>query len=127
MISDFYRAYIACLNRQDWSALGEFVHRDVVHNGRRFGLDGYQSMLEQDFADIPDLRFNIQMLIVEPPYISCRLIFDCSPKGNFQGLNVNGQRVKFAEHVIYEIRDERIAEVWSLIDKQAIEAQLATT
>jgi predicted ester cyclase len=92
MNSDFYRAYISCLNRQDWSALGEFVHRDVVHNGRRLGLAGYRSMLEQDFVDIPDLHFNIQLLIVEPPYISCRLIFNCSPKGNFQGLNVNGKK-----------------------------------
>jgi predicted ester cyclase len=37
---------------------------------------------------------------------------------------VNGKRVNFAENVFYQFRDERIAEVWSVIDKAAIEAQL---
>ncbi len=31
-LADLYRNYIACLNRQDWPALGQFVHDDVAHN-----------------------------------------------------------------------------------------------
>jgi len=37
---------------------------------------------------------------------------------------VNGRRVVFTENVFYRFRDERIAEVLSVIDKAAIEAQL---
>jgi predicted ester cyclase len=37
---------------------------------------------------------------------------------------VNARRVTFAENVFYQFRDERITEVWSVIDKGAIEAQL---
>jgi predicted ester cyclase len=37
---------------------------------------------------------------------------------------MNGRRVVFAENVFYQFRDERIAEVWSVVDKAAIEAQL---
>jgi predicted ester cyclase len=37
---------------------------------------------------------------------------------------VNGRQVVFAENVFYRFRDERIAEVWSVIDEGAIEAQL---
>jgi len=32
--------------------------------------------------------------------------------------------VTFAENVIYEFRGEKIVEVWAVIDKAAIEAQL---
>ncbi|TIR46278.1 MAG: ester cyclase, partial [Mesorhizobium sp.] len=39
-------------------------------------------------------------------------------------LAVNGRRVTFAENVFYEIQDGRIREVWSVIDKAAIQAQL---
>ena len=81
-----YRAYIACLNRQDWGELGRYVAEDAEHNGRRFGLAGYRAMLEQDFRDIPDLRFNIALLLVEAPHVAARLLFDCSPKGDFLGL-----------------------------------------
>ena len=67
-LSDVYRDYIACLNRQDWPRLGQFVDDEVIHNGRRLGLSGYLEMLERDFDEIPDLHFNIQMLISDPQY-----------------------------------------------------------
>lgn len=123
-LSDVYRNYIGCLNKQDWPKLGQFVHDEVIYNGRRVGLPGYLEMLERDFDEIPDLYFNVQMLISDPPYIASRLGFDCTPKGKFFGLHVNGKRVLFAENVIYEFRSEKIVQVWSVIDKAAIEAQL---
>ena len=123
-LADRYRAYIACLNRQDWSKLGEFVAGDARHNGRPFGLAGYRAMLERDFETIPDLAFVIELLVCEPPHVASRLRFDCRPKGLFLDLPVNGRRVVFTENVFYRFRDGRIAEVWSLIDKAAIEAQL---
>ena len=123
-LSSIYRAYIVCLNRQDWPKLGQFVDDHVTHNGRPIGLSGYRRMLERDFDEIPDLHFNIQLLIADAPYVASRLAFDCSPKGKFLGLAVNGKRVCFAENVFYEFREQKIVQVWSVIDKAAIEAQL---
>jgi predicted ester cyclase len=123
-LADLYRDYIGCLNRQDWPNLHQFVADDARHNGRPFGLAGYRAVLERDFAEIPDLKFNIELLICDPPHVASRLRFDCRPKGLFLDLPVNGRRVNFAENVFYQFRDERIAEVWSAIDKAAIEAQL---
>ncbi|RXT23960.1 ester cyclase [Rhizobium leguminosarum] len=124
-LAEIYRGYIACLNRQDWPNLGQFVGDDAVHNGRRLGLPGYVAMLEQDFDEIPDLYFKVLMRLCDPPYIACRLGFDCTPKGKFLGLDVNGRRLSFTENVIYEFRVGKIAEVWSVLDKSAIESQLA--
>jgi predicted ester cyclase len=123
-LADIYRDYIACLNKQDWPNLGRFVADDARHNDRRIGLSGYRKMLEKDFMEIPDLHFNIQRLVADPPYVASRLLFDCTPKGKFLGLDVNGRRVSFTENVFYRFNAGRIAEVWSVIDKAAIEAQL---
>ena len=123
-LSDLYRGYIDCLNKQDSPKLGQFVDNDVHYNGQRIGLSAYREMLERDFRAIPDLHFDIQLMISDPPYIATRLGFDCKPKGQFLGLAVNGKRVSFTENVFYEFRRERIAQVWSVIDKAAIEAQL---
>jgi predicted ester cyclase len=125
-LSDVYRGYIACLNRQDWAKLEQFVDDNVVHNGQRIGLSGYRKMLERDFCEIPDLHFDIQLLMSDPPYVACRLAFDCTPKGAFLGLDVNGRRVAFAENVFYEFRGNKIVQVWSVIDKAAIEGQLSS-
>jgi predicted ester cyclase len=123
-LSDLYRAYIDCLNRRDWEQLGQYVDDEVEHNGRRLELSGYRDMLVKDFEDIPDLRFNVQLLACSPPLVAARLAFKCSPKGKFLGLNVNGRVVSFAENVFYEFKLSKIASVWSVIDKAAIEAQL---
>lgn len=123
-LADLYRNYIACLNRQDWPVLGLFVHDDVAHNARPFGLAGYRAMLERDFREIPDLHFNIELLICDPPRIAARLKFDCTPVETFLGLAVNGKRVSFYENVFYEFSDRKIRQVWSIVDKAAIEAQL---
>lgn len=123
-LTGLYRSYIDCLNQQDWEHLGQFVNDKAIHNGRQFGLAGYRRMLINDFETIPDFSFNIQLLVVDPPYVASRLIFHCRPKGEFLGLAINGRKVSFTENVIYEFRDGKIIEVWSVIDKQAIEAQL---
>ena len=123
-LANIYRNYIACLNRQDWPKLDQFVDDDVHYNGELIGISGYRQMLEKDFSEIPDLHFNIQLLMSDPSYVASRLNFDCTPKGKFLGLDVNGKRVSFAENVFYEFRAEKIWRVWSVIDKAAIEAQL---
>lgn len=121
---DFYQNYIACLNTQNWSRLQDYVGLDVTYNGERLGLTGYKTMLKRDFEHIPDLQFNVQLLLCDPPFVMCRLNFNCTPLASFLGLPVNGQKVSFTENVIYEIRNQRILNVWSVIDKAAIEVQL---
>ena len=123
-LRQLYRDYIACLNNQDWATLERFVHDEARHNGRQIGLLGYRAMLERDFQQIPDLHFDVQLLIADPPCIASRLRFDCTPKGMFLGLPINGKKVSFAENVFYEFRNRKIWQVWSVIDKAAIEGQL---
>jgi predicted ester cyclase len=119
-----YRAYIACLNAQAWDALARFVAADVVHNGRTLGFAGYRNLIRGNYRDIPDLRFDATLVTADPPHLAARLRFDCTPKASFLGLPVNGKRVQFFEHAFYRFEGGRIAEVWSVIDKAAIESQL---
>ncbi|MDU4694456.1 MAG: ester cyclase [Paenibacillus sp.] len=119
-----YREYINGLNKRDLAQLGRFVHDEVCYNDRLIGLTGYRDMLEGNYRDIPDLYFNIHTLVCEPPYISSHLRFDVTPKGQFMGLPVDGRSVLFYENVIYKYEDGKIKQVWSVIDKAAIEAQI---
>lgn len=123
-LRDRYRGYIDCLNRQGWQDLGQFVDLDVHYNGERIGLPGYIAMLENDVRSIPDLQFSIDLLLADAPHIAARLCFDCTPVGELFGLPVNGKRVTFTENVFYEFRDGRIVNVFSVIDKAAVQAQL---
>jgi predicted ester cyclase len=121
-LRSIYQAYLDCLNAQDWPRLGEFVHEGVSHNGGALGLVGYQTMLENDFHQIPDLWFKSELAVCEPPTVAVRLKFDCTPKGSFLDLPVNGRTLSFAEQVFYEFEAGRIKTVWSVIDRTALEA-----
>ncbi|PJG49559.1 ester cyclase [Sphingobium sp. LB126] len=120
----FYNRYIACLNARDWERLGEFVTDDAVHNGRPLGVDGYRAMLEENCRDISDLQFHVDLVVADEGHIASRIGFDCTPTGEFLGLSVDGRRVTFHEHAFYTLAAGKIAEVFSVIDKAEIEAQL---
>jgi predicted ester cyclase len=123
-IIGYYQKYIACLNQQRWQDLHCFVAEQVHYNDLAVGLEGYKDMLVADFRAIPDLRFNIEGLICDPPMIASRLAFDCTPVGDLFGLAVNGKRVRFNENVFYEFQDGKIQNVWSVIDKSSIADQI---
>src|SRR5260370_37196485 len=95
-LSDISRDYIGCLNRQDWPNLGQFVHEEVHYNGERIGLSGDRAVLERELRAIPDLSFDIRLLIAEPPRLASRLCFDCRPKSLMVGLPVNRKAVSCA-------------------------------
>lgn len=124
-LPDIYRNYLECLNKQAWDELGNFVCEQVRYNKVEIGLAGYQSMLEQNYREIPDLHFRAELLVADSHFVACRLAFDCSPIATFSGLPVNGRRIRFAENVFYEFGDGKIREVWSVIDKASIEEQLS--
>lgn len=90
-----YERYIACLNARSWKELGDFVAIDVVHNGRLLGVDGYRAMLEENCRDIPDLRFNVDLVVATESCVASRLRFDCTPIHESLGVSVNGRRVVF--------------------------------
>ena len=123
-LAKLYESYIACLNRQDWAHLGDYVSQQVSHNGQVLGLRGYCEMLEKTFAAVPDLHFKVDLLAIDPPLITSRLAFDCVPTGDLLGFPVNGRRISFHENIFYEIVGGKIANAWSIIDTAAISAQL---
>lgn len=85
-IADCYRGYIACLNGRRWAELERFVDDEVHYNGQFVGLAGYRQMLDGDVRAIPNLQFNIGLLIVEPPHVAAQLRFDCTPTGDYLAL-----------------------------------------
>ena len=123
-LEDRYRGYLACLNERRFEDLPDFVHDPVVHNDRTLHVTEFQDLLRQDATEIPDLYYAIELLVVDGDQVACRIRFDCTPMASFRGIPPTGRPITFAEHVFYRYVDGRIAEIWSLIDIDAIRAQL---
>jgi predicted ester cyclase len=119
-----YRAYLDVLNERRLDDLVHFVQDELSYNGETMTRRQYQDLIADDITAIPDLFFDAQIVVASGDQVACRLVFDCTPQHEFLGFSPNGERLSFAEHVFYQFRDGRIAAVWSLIDRPAIEAQL---
>jgi steroid delta-isomerase-like uncharacterized protein len=122
-----YLAYLDVLNERRLEDLDDFVADDLIYNDRPMTRVQYQNLLRRDVDAIPDLRFDVDLLVVEGTRVACRLKFDCRPESSFLGFPVSGRRIQFAEHVFYEFRDDHIVEVKSLIDREAIRQQISVS
>jgi predicted ester cyclase len=123
-LGDHYRAYLAALNERRFGDLVHFVHDELTYNDEPITRRQYADLIANDVAAIPDLVYDIGLLVVEGDRVGCRLLFDCTPVREFLGFKPSGGRVVFTENVFYQFRDGRIANVWSLIDREAIRRQL---
>ena len=118
-----YHRYIDRLNEHRFGELDEFVHEQLTYNGEPMTAFNYGYLIARNAAAILDLRFHIDFLVADGFRLACRLVFNCTPESEFLGLQPNGRTILFAEHAFYKFRDGKIEEVWSLLDRAAVEAQ----
>jgi steroid delta-isomerase-like uncharacterized protein len=125
MLATIYHDYLAVLNERRLDDLVRFVHDELTYNGEPMTRRDYQDLLARDLEAIPDLFYDAHLVVADADRVACRLVFACTPTRDFLGFTPNGRRLTFAEHVFYDFRDGRIAAVTSMIDRYAIQTQLA--
>jgi predicted ester cyclase len=124
-LEQVYRDYLAVLDARRLDELDRFVHDRLTYNGQAWSREDYRSRLAEDVRTIPDLRYDVELLVPGADHVACRIRFLCTPQGDFRGLPTKGRRLSFVEHVFYRFRAARIEEVWSVIDTDAVRRQLA--
>jgi predicted ester cyclase len=124
-LEQVYRSYIAALNDRRLEDLEQFVHDRLTYNDEEWTREKYRELLAADVRNIPDLHYDVRILVAGPGHVACRIWFDCTPQQRFLGIDAGGRRVSFAEHVFYRFRANRIAAVWSLIDVDGVRRQVS--
>lgn len=92
--------------------------------GRAQGLSGPLAASRFMRAAIPDLRAEIEQLIVTGDRVVVHLRFQGHFTGTFKGVQGKGQAVNFIATDIYRIVDGRIADNWHIEDNLALLQQL---
>ena len=119
-----YLAYLDALNERRFDDLVDFVAPDLMYNAEPMTGQQYRRQRQAEAEAIPDLRFTVDLLVVEGDRVACRLDFECSPVKPFLGFPPPRRPIRFAEHVFYRFADGLIVAVTSLIDRAAIAAQV---
>ena len=120
----FYRNYIDCLNSENLEPLSDFIHDTLTYNGKETTLKEYKKNRLAERKAIPDLYYDIGLLVTDDNTIAARLNFNCTPVKEFMGIVPNGNKAIFSENVFYKIILGKINAVWSLVDTDAIRKQI---
>lgn len=124
-LADTYQRYLHCLNERRWDDLGDFVADELSYNSTPMTLGDYRAARQAEARAIPDLQFTAELVVADDDTVAARLFFRCTPTEPFLGFEPTGALISFAEHVFYKFRDQKIVQVWSLLDVPAIAGQMA--
>lgn len=106
-LEETYRRYFDGFKRREWSTVMAFAHPQVIHNDRSFTPLGYVQMIQDSLVDLPsDLEASLEMLVADDKTerVAARIRFDAPSLGKAS-----------YEHVFYQFREDRIVQVWSLL------------
>jgi predicted ester cyclase len=79
-LEQMYRAYLDTLNERRLCDLGQYLHDQVVYNGKTITWQQYAQMIADDVHNIPDLHFVIDLCVFSDDTAACRLWFECTPR-----------------------------------------------
>ena len=122
------RRYVAFWNTGDESfarlALAPDFSDRTLPPGRPQGMEGPLFASKSFRAAVPDLRVEVQEMLIVGDRVVGRLRFSGHYSGTFQGKAGDGRPVDFIATDIYRIAGGRIAENWHLEDNLTLLQQL---
>ena len=112
----FYRHYMAACNAHAFDRLSDFVAEDVRVNDEPQGLTAYVAGLRAVVRAFPDYHWEIRGLLIDGDSIAAHFVDTGTHRGEFLGVAPTGRRITTREFAVYQLRDDRIAEVWVAAD-----------
>ena len=97
---------------------------NTLPTGRSQGVAGPLAASQFMRFAIPDLRCEIEQMIVASDRVVTHLRFRGHFTGHFGQIQGHGQTINFIATDIYRIADGRIAENWHIEDNQTLQQQL---
>ncbi len=121
--------WLAAGDAGDLDAFDELLHPDAVVHAPA-GLSTKSAAEEkavwaQALAAMPDLRHEIQEVLVGDDVEMARTVVTGTLTGDFGGVAGTGRSFRIDQAVIVHLRDGRISEAWEIADVAALQAQVA--
>ena len=75
-------------------------------------------------TSFPDLRFNIEQMIVERERVVSQLLMEGTHQGTWMGISPTGKRLQIRMITIHRIANDKIVEDWVLVESLGFFQQL---
>jgi predicted ester cyclase len=105
-------------------AFDELLHGDaVVHAPRGLSttsIEDEKAVWRQALAAIPDLRHEVQEVVVDGDVEMARVIVSGTMAASFGGVEASGRSFRIDQAVITHLRDGKVIEAWEIADVAAL-------
>ena len=112
----------------DLARFPELLHDDVIVHApfdlSTAGLVAEQESWRRALQAMPDLRHDFQAIIVDGPMEAARCVVTGTLVATYGGLSGNGRSFQIDQALFALTRDGKIAELWEIVDTEALLRQL---
>ena len=121
--------WLAAGDAGDLGAFDELLHPDVVIHApaglSTAGVDEEKAVWRDALAAMPDLRHEVQEVVVEGDVEMARVVVTGTMAAGFAGVAGTGRDFRIDQAVITHLRDGRVVEAWEIADIAALQAQVS--
>ena len=122
---------------REWFAAGDagevdsfdrYLHADVVIHAPMglsgVGIDDERRVWREATSAMPDLRHEIQDVVVAGDTVAARAVVTGTLRGTFAGVTADGRSFRIDQAVFVRLRDGKAAEAWEIADTASLLRQL---
>jgi predicted ester cyclase len=122
--------WLAAGDRGDLDAFDDLLHPGaVIHAPAGLStnsVDAEKQVWREALAAMPDLRHDVQEVVVDGDVEMARVIVTGTLQAAFGGVSGSGRSFRIDQAMITHLRDGKIIEAWEIADIASLQAQVTT-
>ena len=121
--------FYAAVNAHNFDVMGKYLITDFVdHNpdpGQAPGANGVMHAFDEMYKAFPDLKIQVQQVVVEGDTVVARISMVGTHKGTYMGMAATGKPFRMGGIDMVKVKNGKATERWGYFDIPALQAQLA--
>jgi steroid delta-isomerase-like uncharacterized protein len=119
-----YQSYLDLCNAHDFAGMASFYTPTITVNGAPMEPGAVTAQFAPIISGFPDWHWDVRHLVVDVDTIVVHFTVTGTHRGTFAGVEATGRRVSVQEFTLYRLEDGKFAEVWDLLETDAVLRQL---
>ena len=120
--------WLAAGDAGDLDAFDQLLHPDAVVHAplglSTTSIEAEKAVWREALASMPDLRHNVQEVVVDGEVEMARVLVTGTMAANFAGVEGAGRSFRIDQAVITHLRDGKVIEAWEIADIAALRSQV---
>jgi steroid delta-isomerase-like uncharacterized protein len=119
-----YRSYLEYCNTHDFEAMATFYAPNIKIDGVPMDPATVTAQFAPLITAFPDWHWEMRHILIDGEDVVVHFTVTGTHRGSFRGSAATGLRVSVSEFTLYRLEDGKFAEVWDLLDIDAIMRQI---